>query len=79
MTCDDTYAGPFAFSETEVKQLAVYLTGLVERQPVFAFMDFHAYSQYWMTPYGYDTVLPDNYEDQVRAVVFGNHSSNKWH
>ncbi|XP_033628034.1 carboxypeptidase B-like [Asterias rubens] len=69
LTCDDTYAGPFAFSETEVKQLAVYLTGLVERQPVFAFMDFHAYSQYWMTPYGYDTVLPDNYEDQLSLAL----------
>ena len=65
LSCDDTYGGPFAFSETEVRQLADFLAELVNKQPVFAYIDFHAYSQYWMTPYGYDKVHPVNFEEQV--------------
>ncbi|XP_038058638.1 carboxypeptidase B-like [Patiria miniata] len=68
MSCDDTYAGPFAFSETEVRQIADYLTDLNARQPINGFIDFHAYSQLWMTPYGYDTVLPDNYQEQYNLA-----------
>ncbi|XP_022105122.1 carboxypeptidase B-like [Acanthaster planci] len=69
MSCDDIYAGPFAFSETEVKQVADYLTELNAKQSIHGFIDFHAYGQLWMTPYGYGNVLPENYQDQYDLAV----------
>ncbi|CAL1274667.1 unnamed protein product [Larinioides sclopetarius] len=32
------------------------------------FLDFHSYSQRWLTPYGYSSKLPPNYHEQKRLA-----------
>jgi len=52
--CNDAYCGPSAFSEVEVTSLRDMVTSI---PTIAAFIDVHAYSQYFMYPYGY-TKLP---------------------
>ena len=50
--CDDTYHGTHAFSEPETAAMAKFLTSLQDR--LLLYMDIHAFSQLWMTNYGYE-------------------------
>jgi len=59
--CDETYHGPTAFSEPENTALANYLQA---HPNVEGYVDFHAYSQLWMTPWGYTSALPK--DDKVQ-------------
>ncbi|XP_052818572.1 carboxypeptidase B-like [Mya arenaria] len=59
--CSDTYCGPEAFSEPEVKGVSDFLQGLPNLK---AFIDVHSYSQLWMSPWGYTKKLPENYKLQ---------------
>ena len=61
--CTDTYCGPSAFSEVEVKAVADYIA--MQKGTIKAFIDFHSYSQLWMTPWGYTKDLPPDYADLV--------------
>ncbi|XP_022099067.1 carboxypeptidase B-like [Acanthaster planci] len=59
--CDDTYCGPFPFFAVEVLNVAKFLIS----QPGISFkgfIDFHSYSQLWMTPYAYTKELPPDYK-----------------
>jgi len=62
--CSDSYCGPSAFSEKEVKAVADYTKALGN---VKSFIDFHSYSQLWMQPYGWTAARPAKYDDQRRA------------
>ncbi|KAJ3282009.1 hypothetical protein HK104_011156 [Borealophlyctis nickersoniae] len=59
--CSEAYQGPSAFSTPEAKNMADYLK---RRAPnVSLYIDFHAYSQLWMSPYGADCDrLPEEHE-----------------
>ncbi|XP_072014985.1 carboxypeptidase B-like [Amphiura filiformis] len=59
--CNDSYAGSKAFSEPEIKAISDKLTSLKDRVKVY--IDFHSYSQLWMTPYGWTPDLPPDYSD----------------
>jgi len=59
--CDEAYHGPTAFSEPENTALADYLQA---HPNVEGYVDFHAYSQLWMTPWGYTSALPK--DDKVQ-------------
>ena len=48
--CNEAYYGPSAFSEPETKAASDHLKSLSN---VRAYVDVHAYGQYWMYPYGY--------------------------
>jgi len=48
-SCNDAFYGPSPMSEIEVQSLANFVASV---KPT-AFIDVHAYSQYWMFPYGY--------------------------
>ena len=61
--CSDTYCGPKAFSESEVRGVANYLQQIPD---VKAFIDFHSYSQLWMSPWGYTKKKPMDFKVQVR-------------
>ncbi|XP_063403497.1 carboxypeptidase B-like [Mytilus trossulus] len=60
--CSDTYCGPSAFSEVEVKAVADFISA--QKGTIKAFIDFHSFSQLWMTPWGWTKKLPTDYEDQ---------------
>ncbi|KAG0004790.1 hypothetical protein BGZ65_012700 [Modicella reniformis] len=56
--CNEDYKGPSAFSAPEAKNVADYLSSLPK---VVSYIDFHSYSQLWMTPYGYTGTRPATY------------------
>ncbi|XP_055847943.1 zinc carboxypeptidase A 1-like [Episyrphus balteatus] len=59
--CSDTYAGPSAASEIEVKTLSSYISSL--KGKIHLYISFHAYSQYLLYPYGHTNQLPPNVAD----------------
>ncbi|KAG0202890.1 hypothetical protein BGX28_004735 [Mortierella sp. GBA30] len=56
--CAEDYMGPSAFSSPEATNIANYLKSLPK---VVSYIDFHSYSQLWMTPWGYSKTRPSNY------------------
>ncbi|KAI8606354.1 hypothetical protein EDD21DRAFT_330893 [Dissophora ornata] len=66
--CADDYMGPFAFSSPEARNIAEFLSALPN---VVSFIDFHSYSQLWMTPYGYTGTPPDTYTDYLKPLADG--------
>ncbi|KAK3822866.1 MAG: hypothetical protein J3Q66DRAFT_295314 [Benniella sp.] len=56
--CAEDYKGPRAFSTPEATNIANYLKSLPK---VVSYIDFHSYSQLWMTPYGYTGTRPPTY------------------
>ncbi|XP_045603336.2 carboxypeptidase B [Procambarus clarkii] len=63
--CSDLYHGPSAFSERES---AAVRDAVLALDDVAMFYSLHSYAQLWMTPYGYTTDLPANYDEQVRVA-----------
>jgi len=61
--CDDTYCGPSPFSEPENTALAKYMQSHTN---IEGYIDFHAYSQLWMSPWGYTTTLPK--DDRIQKL-----------
>ncbi|XP_060564149.1 carboxypeptidase B-like [Ruditapes philippinarum] len=59
--CSDTYCGPKAFSEVEVKGVADFLSKI---ENLKGFIDFHSYSQLWMSPWGYTKKRPEDFKLQ---------------
>ncbi|XP_064611918.1 carboxypeptidase B-like [Liolophura sinensis] len=57
--CSDSYCGPSPFSESEVKGVADFLNAVPGR--FRAYIDFHSFSQLWMTPWGYTKDLPPDF------------------
>ncbi|ESO90336.1 hypothetical protein LOTGIDRAFT_204246 [Lottia gigantea] len=61
--CSETYCGPKAFSEPVVKGVADFI--LSKPKGTFKiFIDFHSYSQLWMSPFGWTKNLPADYTQQ---------------
>ncbi|CAF1432857.1 unnamed protein product [Adineta steineri] len=76
--CDETYCGSKAFSEIETVQVSKFIGD--HRDTIVHYINFHSYSQLWMTPWGYTTKKPAQFKLQddgsVQAVnalaaVFG--------
>ncbi|KAF9963000.1 hypothetical protein BGZ65_006716 [Modicella reniformis] len=66
--CADSYMGPSAFSAPEAKNIGEYLKKLPN---VVSYIDFHSYSQLWMTPYGFTGKRPDNYDTYLKPLAVG--------
>jgi len=65
----ETYHGPQAFSEAESRAVRDAVNSIkAAGQRVAAFVTVHAYSQLWMTPYGYTSNKPDDYNDLLRVA-----------
>ncbi|NWQ72093.1 CBPA2 Carboxypeptidase, partial [Neopipo cinnamomea] len=58
--CSDSYHGPRANSEVEVKSVADFITNHGNFK---AFLTLHSYSQLLMYPYGYKCTRPDDYAE----------------
>jgi len=59
--CAETYCGPWANSEREVEQVSDFLKALnsdANGRRVRGYINFHAYSQLWLSPFGYTGRLP---------------------
>ncbi|XP_053324296.1 carboxypeptidase A6 [Spea bombifrons] len=71
--CDDTYCGPYAESEPEVKAVAQFI--YKQRKHIKAYLSFHAYAQMLLYPYSYQYDAIPNYHcvesaayDAVNAI-----------
>ncbi|KAG0274240.1 Carboxypeptidase A4 [Linnemannia exigua] len=63
--CSDAYHGPEAFAAKEPKMIADYV---LQKENVVGYIDFHSYSQLWMTPFGADcSKIPKDDEDIMEA------------
>ncbi|KAI2081902.1 hypothetical protein LOZ36_006102 [Ophidiomyces ophidiicola] len=71
--CSDTYRGRAPGDAPETKLWVSYLQGLVGRQGVKQYVDWHSYGQLFMTPYGYScSARPPNHNTLVGlASTFG--------
>jgi len=65
--CNDAYRGSHAFSEVEIRNVASYLKSLSSRRQIAGYMDIHAYSQLWMTPWGYTRQPSRDHEELMRV------------
>ncbi|KAK3841596.1 MAG: carboxypeptidase A1, partial [Linnemannia gamsii] len=66
--CAYNYRGPKAFSTPEATNIARYLKSLPN---VASYMDFHSYAQLLLTPYGYTSVPPANYDSYLKPLADG--------
>ncbi|KAG0003907.1 Carboxypeptidase A4 [Entomortierella chlamydospora] len=63
--CSESYHGPRPFAAKEPRMVADYI---LEKGNVVSYIDFHAYSQLWMTPFGADcSKIPKDDEDILEA------------
>lgn len=56
--CDETYAGPSAFSESETSALRDYINA--NKADLKLYLTFHSYGQYLLYPWGYTSALPSD-------------------
>uniref|UniRef100_A0A6A7FVD5 Carboxypeptidase B-like n=1 Tax=Hirondellea gigas TaxID=1518452 RepID=A0A6A7FVD5_9CRUS len=67
--CSQIFCGPAAFSEAESKAVRDPTTALGDR--LAGFFTIHSYSQYWMTPYGFEYVYPVDFDEMMRVSEIG--------
>lgn len=60
--CSDSYSGPSAASEVEVQAVQKYICD--HKDTIKGYVNFHAYSQLWMSNWGYTDMLPVDYKQQ---------------
>ncbi|XP_067620075.1 zinc carboxypeptidase A 1-like [Eurosta solidaginis] len=63
--CDDLYAGPSPYSEIETRTYADFVTKL--KDELVLHLQFHAYGQRLLFPYGYTKTLPPTYNNLKRV------------
>ncbi|XP_064640884.1 carboxypeptidase B-like [Lineus longissimus] len=61
--CSDIYAGSSAMSEPETQNVANYI--LRRKNNMKIFLTFHSYGLYWLTPWGYTSKRPVDYQDLI--------------
>ncbi|KAK3808594.1 MAG: hypothetical protein J3Q66DRAFT_303854 [Benniella sp.] len=65
--CNEAYQGPKAFAALEAKMMSKYI---LKRKNVVGYLDFHAYSQLWMWPFGGDCdEIPRDAEDITECAM----------
>ncbi|KAL7932574.1 hypothetical protein V8C35DRAFT_77972 [Trichoderma chlorosporum] len=69
--CADDYKGAAAGDAVEFKALSSYIQQIQKAQGVKLYIDYHSYSQLFMTPYGYScsAVAPNN--DELQSLAQG--------
>ncbi|CAF1203664.1 unnamed protein product [Rotaria sordida] len=60
--CDEIYCGSKPFSEIETAQVAKFIG--THNSTLVHYINFHSYSQLWMTPWGYTTKKPVQFKLQ---------------
>ena len=71
MPCSEVFRGDAPFSEPESRAIRDGLKkikALYGPDKMAAFVSIHANSQMWLSPYGYTSTRPEDYEDQMRVM-----------
>jgi len=66
--CAETFRGPRAFSAAETASELNYIQPIFNAGRLAAFVDIHAYGGQWMSPWGYSTNLPPDYNQMYAAM-----------
>lgn len=66
--CSESYCGSQPFSEPETKGVSDYLSK--HNDSIVCYINFHSYSQLWMSPYGWTKTKPGNFTIQVLFKSF---------
>ena len=67
--CDQSYKGSAPFSEPESQAIRKGVQMMKRNSgQIAAFISIHAYSQFWMSPYGYSYTKPQDYGDHMRVM-----------
>ena len=69
--CADSFKGSSPFSEAEsqaIRDGVRNINSLYGPNKIAAFVSIHAYSQFWMSPYGYTYSQPQDYTDHMRVM-----------
>merc|ERR1712198_569623 len=66
--CSDIYHGVSAHSEVEIASLVAFLKTIPNLKMYF---DVHAFTQLWLTPYGYTSTRPADHEEIDRVADIG--------
>ncbi|KAF9967706.1 hypothetical protein BGZ70_008538 [Mortierella alpina] len=66
--CSEVYRGTRAFSAPETANIGKYLR---DTPNVVSYIDFHAYSQMWLTPHGYAGPPPESYKSYLKPLAAG--------
>ena len=66
--CSETYRGAEPLSEVEMQGLTKYALARAAEQEFAVFIDWHSYSQLWLSPWSYSSTAdpPKDIEDLVR-------------
>ncbi|XP_032219717.1 carboxypeptidase B [Nematostella vectensis] len=65
--CSQIYRGKQAFSEKVTYNVAKFL--YENRHRLKGYIDFHAYSQMFLSPWGYTDAKPSNYTEHMKAMT----------
>jgi len=65
--CDDTFHGGAAFSEVESQAVRDSLLAVASQTKCY--LTFHSYGQYWLTPWGYTSALPSDYNELYNLAI----------
>ncbi|CAM0136676.1 hypothetical protein VKS41_003484 [Umbelopsis sp. WA50703] len=66
--CSEAYMGPEAFAAVETKLMADFVAS---RKHALMYIDFHSYSQLWMTPFGSDCNERPKDEENLEELALG--------
>jgi len=69
--CGNTYRGTRAFSEAESKAVQKGVEIMMSeygKRRIAAFVSIHAFSQLWMSPFGYSRTRPRDYRDHMKVM-----------
>ena len=67
--CDQSYKGSAPFSEPESQAIRKGIEMMKRNNgQIAAFISIHAYSQFWMSPFGYSYTKPQDYNDHMRVM-----------
>jgi murein tripeptide amidase MpaA len=70
LPCSDSYCGSNPFSEVEVLTMANHISATNAKQGVKLFVDWHAYGQLWMAPWGCcKDIPPDGAEQEAVGMT----------
>lgn len=67
--CSDTYPGTAPFSEKNTSNMRDKINALKSRLKLY--LSFHSYSEYWLTPWGYASNRPSDYQEMDRVADIG--------
>ncbi|XP_037958887.1 zinc carboxypeptidase [Teleopsis dalmanni] len=66
--CSETYAGPYAESDVEIKQMLQYINTSIPEDTIRIYISLHSYGQYVLSPWGHTEDFPEHYPEMMHVA-----------